>query len=108
MTRDLWCLLGDSKAADYFSEFRKLATIMMLIPVSSAWAERCFSGMNHVKNAKRNGLKEGQLNATLRILYSRFETFPFTKALELFLAARPRRSVNGVEVADEEEDILNV
>lgn len=95
-TRSLWAYLCDSPAIEYISEFRVLATIMLLLPASSVWAERCFSTMNYVKNCRRNRLSEQHLNAAVRIFYSRYtlkDTEFFTQALKIFLKEKERRGL---------------
>ncbi len=96
VTQDLWIRLADSAAKKYYSQYLQLATVMLLIPVSCVWAERYFSVMNFVKSARRNALQADHLNATLRMFYSRFDmdTFPFDKAMEVFLGVKDRRGVN--------------
>jgi hypothetical protein len=77
------------------SEFVTLAIIMLIMPASSAQAERLFSCMNFIKSDHRNRLGEEHLNHTIRLFTSEYEldNFPYDTALEIFLAKKNRRGV---------------
>lgn len=99
MTQELWCILAYFPAAYYMREFQKLATVMLLISVSSVQAKHGLSGVTHVKGALHSCLQERPLDAALQIFYSCFTVKipPSTRAMQLFLAAKERPGVSAMQ-----------
>lgn len=64
---EVWSKLLRDKDIRMGSGIRKLIRTILVIPASSAAAERSFSYMNIVKNSKRGNLKEQTLDDLLRI-----------------------------------------
>jgi hypothetical protein len=95
ITRPLWTYVMKSTVRGDISEFVTLAIIMLIMPASSAQAERLFSCMNFIKSDHRNPLGEEHLNHTIGLFTSEYEldNFPYDTALEIFLASKNRRGV---------------
>jgi hypothetical protein len=95
ITKPLWTYVMKSPLRGDISEFVTLAIIMLIMPASSAQAERLFSSMNFIKNDHRNRLGEEHLNHTIRLFTSKYDMddFPFETALEIFLSRKDRRGV---------------
>lgn len=88
-------ILSHSMIAKTISAYCTLAQIMLVIPVGSVDNERQFSSMNFVMYARRNALQEAHLNACCRVRASGHSqsTFPFDRALQIWLGAKDRRSL---------------
>jgi hypothetical protein len=91
-SRPLWTYVMKSTLRGDISEFVTLAIIMLIVPASSAQAERLFSCMNFIKSDHRNRLgdPEEHLNHTIRLFTSEYEldNFHYDTALEIFLAKK--------------------
>lgn len=61
LTKNMWRHVMQSGVKEDVSEFVKLATILLILPASSAQAERLFSCMNFLKNDARNALGGGTI-----------------------------------------------
>lgn len=79
--------------ADTFSEWCRLARLVMSIPIGSVANEKRFSRMNAVKSTSRNSLQLPHLNDCLRIADSRYSynNFPYDRAFEHWWVAKQRR-----------------
>ena len=55
--------MNDNKLLDTFSEVSKVIEIVLVTPVSTADAERCFSSLKHIKTLLKNSTTQDRLNA---------------------------------------------
>lgn len=96
LTRFLWKYVLTSGNREDISESAKLGIICLILPASSAQAERLFSCMNFLKNDHRNLLGEAHLNDAVRLKLSKYSlrNFPYEVALKIFLDAKERRGLN--------------
>ena len=80
---------------DLFPQLSRLASIALIIPVSTAECERCFSSMNRIKTDLRNRLNTSTLCQILvmRIVLEggELEKFDFVKAAEIWSEMRHDR-----------------
>ena len=79
-------LISRTLIADDISEYCKLASVMLVIPVGSVQNERAFSQMNLIQNDLRNRLKEQHLNVAMRCCRSlvEVEALPIARCLSIF------------------------
>ena len=70
---------------DLFPQLSRLASIALIIPVSTAECERCYSSMNRIKIDLRNRLNTSTLCQIMRIDLEggELEKFDFVKAAEM-------------------------
>jgi hypothetical protein len=82
--------MHQQEIAGFFLKFVTLAMIMLIMPASSAQAERLFSCMNFINSDHWNRLGEEHLNHTITLFTSEYEldNFPYHTALEIFLAQK--------------------
>ena len=78
-----------------FPDFRALAEVALVIPVSSVAAERGFSLQNNIKTATRSRLSEAKTQHLMTIASAAvsIDTFDFKQASTLFKSMRARRKV---------------
>ena len=78
---------------DLFPQLSRLASIALIIPVSTAECERRFSSMNGIKTDLRNRLNTSTLCQIMRIVLEGGElvNFDFVKAAEIWSEMRHRR-----------------
>ena len=78
---------------DLFPQLSRLASIVLIIPVSTAECERCFSSMNRIKTDLRNRLNTSTLCQIMRTVLEggELENFDFVKAAEIWSVMRHRR-----------------
>ena len=76
-----------------FPNFAVLASIALVIPVSTAECERCFSSMKRIKTTLRNRMETDTLDQLMRIANEgpKPEDFNFEKAADLWGSLRQRR-----------------
>lgn len=78
------------------TEFCKLTSLVLTVPLGSVENERRFSAMNLTKTELRNRLQTEHLNVAMRISgYLDVEAFPYRVAFDVWRDAKPRR---GMEV----------
>ena len=93
-TRNLMShLLSTSKLTIMFPNLAKLATIALLLPMSSVDCERGFSALSRVKTDLRNRLSSRTLNDLLMITIEgpAPESFPYDSACNIWASWRSRR-----------------
>eukprot|EP00731_Ephydatia_muelleri_P030129 Em0021g652a len=78
---------------DLFPQLSRLASIVLIIPVSTAECERCFSSINQIKTDLRNRLNTSTLCQIMRTVLEggELENFDFVKAAEIWSEMRHRR-----------------
>jgi hypothetical protein len=96
-----WRILGgagsaqaESYAISRYSEWMKLAEVLVVMVAGSVEDERSFSHMNNIKSDKRNLLSHKLLQAALRVAVQTLfdhDIFPFDDALKVWLSETPRR-----------------
>ena len=84
---------SDSTLTAMFPNFAVLASIALVIPVSTAECERCFSSMKRIKTILRNRMETETLDQLMRIANEgpEPEHFNFNKAADLWGSLRQRR-----------------
>ena len=84
---------SDGTLTTMFPNFALLATIALIIPVSTAECERCFSSMKRIKTTLRNRMETATLDQLMRIANEgpKPEEFNFDKAADLWGSLRQRR-----------------
>ncbi|KAK5848763.1 hypothetical protein PBY51_008456 [Eleginops maclovinus] len=89
------CRLLITSLGEMFPDFRALAEVALVIPVSSVAAERGFSLQNKIKTATRSRLSEAKAQHLMSIASAAesIDTFDYTQASALFKSMRPRRKV---------------
>ena len=86
-------LSSDGTLTTMFPNFALLATVALIIPVSTAECERCFSSMKRIKTTLRNRMETATLDQLMRIANEgpEPEVFNFDKAADLWGSLRQRR-----------------
>lgn len=86
-------LAGSPGMAALYPNLSRLASIALLLPLSTAEGERVFSGLKRVKTILRNRMKESTLENILRIQREGppLEEFDFNKAIEVWGSKKKRR-----------------
>ena len=89
------CRLLITSLGEMFPDFRALAEVALVIPVSSVAAERGFSLQNNIKTATRSRLSEAKTQHLMTIASAAvsIDTFDFKQASTLFKSMRARRKV---------------
>lgn len=89
----LTLLSTDSTLMTMFPNFAVLASIALVIPVSTAECERCFSCMKRIKTVLRNRMETATLDQLMLIVNEgpKLEEFNFDKAADLWGSLRQRR-----------------
>ena len=84
---------SNSTLSMMFPNFAVLASIALVIPVSTAECERCFSSMKRIKTTLRNRMETDTLDQLMRIANEgpKPEDFNFEKAADLWGSLRQRR-----------------
>jgi len=83
----MWVFLWQFKHYLYqYPEVFKLAEIALVLPVSTAQAERAFSTQNLIKTRQRNSLGEGHLADLMRISLNgpTADKFNYQRALDVW------------------------
>lgn len=84
---------SDGTLTTMFPNFALLATIALIIPVSTAECERCFSSMKRIKTTLRNRMETATLDKLMRIANKgpKPKEFNFDKATDLWGSLRQMR-----------------
>ena len=93
MNEVLKLLVSDKTISHLYPQLRKLATIALILPVSTAECERAFSTMKRIKTALRNRLATTNLDHLMRISINGPSSidFDFSKAATAWGNQRQRR-----------------
>ena len=92
--KDLLILMSsDATLTTMFPNFAVLASIALIIPISTAECERCFSSMKRIKTTLRNRMETATLDQLMRISNEgpKPGEFNFDKAADLWGSLRQRR-----------------
>ena len=86
-------LVSDATLKDLFPQMSRLASIALILPVSTAECERCFSAMNRIKANLRNRLQTSTLCQliTISVEGMPLEHFEFEKAASIRGSMNKRR-----------------
>ena len=86
-------LVSDATLKDLFPQLSRLASIALILPVSTAECERCFSAMNRIKTNLRNRLQTSTLCQliTISVEGMPLEHFDFEKAASIWGSTNKRR-----------------
>ncbi|XP_076591239.1 uncharacterized protein C17orf113-like [Chaetodon auriga] len=89
------CRLLITSLGEMFPDFKTLAEVALVIPVSSVAAERGFSLQNNIKTAMRSRLSEAKVQNLMTIASAAIplETFDYAQAGTQFKSMRTRRKV---------------
>ncbi len=76
-----------------FKEFDKLIKLYLTVPVTTASAERAFSGLNRLKNALRNSMTQSRLNHCLltHIYKEKLDEIDPNQIMSTFIASNEKR-----------------
>ena len=93
MKEVLKILVADRTISHLYPQLRKLAAIVLVLPVSTAECERAFSTMKRIKTAPRNRLITVNLDHLMRISINgpNIQNFDFLKAATSWGNQRQRR-----------------
>ena len=85
---------SDATLTTMFPNFAVLASIALIIPISTAECERCFSSMKRIKTTLRNRMETTTLDQLMRISNEGYKPeFNFDKAAGLWGSLRQRINV---------------
>lgn len=89
------CRLLITSLGEMFPDFKTLAELALVIPVSSVAAERGFSLQNNIKTAMRSRLSEAKVQnlMTIASAATSLDAFDYAQAGTLFHSMRSRRKV---------------
>ncbi len=89
------CRLLITSLGEMFPDFKTLAELALVIPVSSVAAERGFSLQNNIKTAMRSRLSEANVQnlMTIASAATSLDEFDYARAGTLFHSMRNRRKM---------------
>ena len=89
------CRLLITSLGEMFPDYKTLAEVALVIPVSSVAAERGFSLQNNIKTAMRSRLSEAKTQRLMTIASAAIslDAFDYAQASTQFKSMRPRRKV---------------
>lgn len=89
------CGLQITSLAEMFHDFKTLAEMALVIPISSVAAERGFSLQNQIKTAMRSNLSEAKVQNLMTIASAAIllDTCDYAQASTNFKSPRTRRKV---------------
>ena len=96
-------LVSDATLKDLFPQLSRLASIALILPVSTAECERCFSAMNRIKTNRKNRLQ----TSTNYVEGMPLEQFDFEKTASICSMNKRRISVVAVNKMHVFEDSNN-
>jgi hypothetical protein len=77
--------------SSFYPNLSTILRLLLLMPVSAASVERSHSALKDLKTKKRSTMCESRLNALMLLYIHRDIPIDYSKVLDMFSAAHPRR-----------------